>query len=115
MLRGNVGDVVRHYEAALAFAPDDEVILSGAALRFAGMSDPALRARARELADRLVAASPSARSFEVRAVAELASGDRDAAVRSFDAARAAIPPEAPDGAAERARLDARQRALLSAP
>jgi len=102
--------VVEHYEAALAVAPGDLEVLRGAVSRFAAITDPAVRARALELARELVVrdAEAPARALELRAVAEAASGDRSAAARSLEAALGSLGP---DQVAERERLLERQRAL----
>jgi tetratricopeptide (TPR) repeat protein len=103
VLRGDSAAMVAHYEAALAAAPDDLELLRGAVIRFTALPDAALHARA------LAPARPAveldreapARALELRAGAELATGDRQAAERSLEAALGALPP---DDAAARARL-----------
>ena len=113
-LRGDSAGVVTHYEAALAFAPDDLEILRGAALRFANATDPSVRRRSLELARRLVERDKEqpALALERRALAELANGDRQAAAASLQAALLAADP-ADDRL--RARLRERQRRLPSPP
>ena len=114
VLRGDPARVVEHYEAALAVAPGDLEVLRGAVSRFAAITDPAVRARALELARELVVrdAEAPARALELRAVAEAASGDRPAAARSLEAALGSLGP---DQVAERERLLERQRALREKP
>jgi hypothetical protein len=114
VLRDDPPGVVEYYEAALAFAPDDVELLRGAIARFSQMPDAAVRGRALALARELVArdAAAPARALELRAIAEAAIGDRPAALRSLEAALAAVGP---GEQAQRARLDERRRSLLAAP
>jgi len=98
VLRGDLAAAAAHYDAALAHAPDDRVILRGATVRFSALSDPARRRQALELAHRLVARDEAepARALLLLARAQQSLGDEEAARRSLEAAQIRLgPAEAP--------------------
>ena len=93
-LRGDLPAVLARYDAALAHAPDDLVILRGAVLRFGAHPDQARRRRALALAERLVAQDRQhpARSYLLLARVQRSLGDASGARRSLEAARGNLGP-----------------------